>query len=100
MDPKQLVILNSLVTFAAENVPGGLNEDEQEVARLVGQMLLAEKTHNYKVVNASHHKSVESAATDWSEMGWRVVAALASRGPGYADQLILERPVGITHPND
>lgn len=36
MTAEQLATLNALVTFAAENVPGGLSEDEQEVARIVG----------------------------------------------------------------
>jgi hypothetical protein len=36
MDARQFAILNSLVTFAAENVPGGLTPEEQEVARVVG----------------------------------------------------------------
>lgn len=36
MTPEQLGILNALVTFAAENIPGGLSEDEREVARIVG----------------------------------------------------------------
>lgn len=40
MTPQQLAILNALVTFAAENVPGGLSEDEQEVARIVGAAAL------------------------------------------------------------
>lgn len=33
---QQVSILNALVTFAAENIPGGLGEDEREVARIVG----------------------------------------------------------------
>ena len=36
MTRKDLSTLNSLVTFAAENIPGGLNSDEQAVARMVG----------------------------------------------------------------
>lgn len=40
MTTKQLGILNSLVTFAAENVPGGLSEDEREVAKIAGQWVL------------------------------------------------------------
>lgn len=36
MDQAQLNVLNALVTFAAENIPGGLSEDEQEVAKIVG----------------------------------------------------------------
>jgi hypothetical protein len=40
---QQLAILNSLVTFAAENIPGGLSEDEREVAKIVGWALGADK---------------------------------------------------------
>lgn len=37
MTIKQVSILNSLVTFAAENVPGDLSKDEREVAQIVGK---------------------------------------------------------------
>lgn len=40
MNTQQISILNSLVTFAAENVPGGLSEEEQEVAKMVGSWVL------------------------------------------------------------
>lgn len=40
MTSQQLAILNSLVTYAAENVPGGLSAEEQEVARIVGAAAL------------------------------------------------------------
>jgi hypothetical protein len=40
MNKQQVGILNSLVTFAAENIPGGLSEDEAEVARIVGYWAL------------------------------------------------------------
>ena len=40
MTPQQLNILNALVTFAAEHIPGGLSDDEREVAKIVGQMAL------------------------------------------------------------
>jgi hypothetical protein len=36
MTPEQVATLNALVTFAAENVPGGLSHDEREVAKIVG----------------------------------------------------------------
>lgn len=36
MTTQQLAILNALVTYAAENVPGGLSEEEREVAQIVG----------------------------------------------------------------
>lgn len=102
MTSEQIATLNSLVTYAAENVPGGLSDDEREVAQMVGRWALygSTKTHNYKIINASHHRNTEDAANWWSQQGWRVVGAMGSRGSGYADQLILERPVGVTHPND
>lgn len=40
MTSRQLAILNSLVTYAAENVPGGLTNEEQEVAKIVGTAVL------------------------------------------------------------
>lgn len=58
------------------------------------------KTHDYKVINSSLYGKTEEAANAWAERGWRVVGAIGSRGSGYADQLILERPVGVTHPDD
>lgn len=36
MTRKDLATLNSLVTYAAENIPGGLNSDEAAVAKMVG----------------------------------------------------------------
>jgi len=36
MTQQQLAILNSLVTFAAEHIPGGLSEEERAVAQIVG----------------------------------------------------------------
>lgn len=36
MNQQDLSTLNSLVTYAAENIPGGLNTDEQAIARIVG----------------------------------------------------------------
>lgn len=35
MNQKDLGTLNSLVVYAAENIPGGLNTDEQTIARIV-----------------------------------------------------------------
>lgn len=35
MTHRDLGTLNSLVTYAAENIPGGLNSDEQAVAKMV-----------------------------------------------------------------
>lgn len=36
MTSEQLGILNALVTYAAEHIPGGLSVDEREVAKIVG----------------------------------------------------------------
>lgn len=40
MTYRELAILNSLVTYAAEHVSGGLTMEEQEVARIVGRWVL------------------------------------------------------------
>lgn len=40
MNSRELSTLNSLVTYAAENIPGGLNSDEKAVARLVGMWVM------------------------------------------------------------
>lgn len=40
--PRDFAILNALVTFAAENVPGGLTEEEQRVAQAVGRIAARE----------------------------------------------------------
>ena len=40
MTEGSVAILNSLVTFAAENIPGGLSDDEAEVARIIGKAAL------------------------------------------------------------
>jgi hypothetical protein len=101
MNQRQLSVLNAMVTFMVENVPGGPSGEESEVAQIVGSWVLhGTKTHNYKIINASHYTSPEEAANDCAERGWRVVGAISSKGTGYAHQLILERPVGITHPDD
>lgn len=60
-----------------------------------------EKTHNYKEVNASTlHKTITEAANHWANRGWRVVGVVSDTRPGYAHSLILERPVGVSHPDD
>src|SRR4051812_2926430 len=40
MTTREIRILNSLVTYTAEHVPGGLTADEREVAQIVGQWAL------------------------------------------------------------
>lgn len=105
MTSKQLGILNALVTYAAENIPGGLSEDEQEVARIVGAAALigaelGSQDYNYKVVNVTDKPTVAATANDWGSRGWRVVGVISDTRPGYAHSLMLERPVGVSHPDD
>ena len=104
MTTKQMSILNALVTFAAENIPGGLSEDEREVAKIVGAAALTgsseTRAYNYKAVDTPSYNLVAATANEWADRGWRVVAAVARRGPEYGDRLILERPVDVSHPND
>ena len=100
MTPQQLAILNALVTYAAENIPGGISDEEREVAKIVGSWPLPGSFYDYKVINTSHHETMFNAANSWAERGWRVVAALSAKGPGYADRLILERPIWMSHPDD
>lgn len=40
--PRDFAILNALVTFAAENIPGGLTEEERRVAQAVGRIAARE----------------------------------------------------------
>jgi len=49
MTSEQLAILNSLVTYAAENIPGGLSVDEREVAKIVGRWALNGKMDGQKI---------------------------------------------------
>jgi hypothetical protein len=42
MTAQHFAILNSLVTFAAENIPGGLSIEEREVALAVGRVAASE----------------------------------------------------------
>lgn len=109
MTHKQHAILNSLVTFAAENVPGGLSQEEQEVAKIVGWAFTSEmstelipqhQTHVYKIVNASTGRTMADVANQWAVRGWRVVSVVSDTRPGFAHSLVLERPIGVTHPDD
>lgn len=95
MTAKQLAILNSLITFAAENIPGGLKEDEREVAQIVGAALLEPtlkpaKEYDYRFVNASIGGGMEEIVNRWAEQGWRLVAVVSDTRPGYAHSLIFE----------
>lgn len=40
MNLREISTLNSLVTYAAENIPGGLNSTEEKVAKMVGAWVL------------------------------------------------------------
>lgn len=103
MNTKGFAILNSLVTYAVEHIPGGPSWEEAQVAREVGGWALvgARKSHDYKVINPTAYGStVEYVCNLFADMGWRVVAVISDNRPGYADTLILERPVGVSHPND
>lgn len=104
MNKEQLAILNSLVTYAAEHVPGGLSDEEREVAQIVGRWALpgnVGKTHNYIQINPTlYGVNIEEVCNLFADMGWRTVAVISDTRPGYTHALILERPVGITHPGD
>lgn len=108
----QIRILNSLITFAAENIPGGLNDEEQEVAQIVGRMATgpkqATRTHIYKEINPTTFAPrkpgsgslIEQAANNYAEMGWRVVGVVSDTRSGHTHSLVLERPIGVSHPDD
>lgn len=100
MNTKQLGILNSLVTFAAENVPGGLSPEETDVARLVGGWARGwiapeeDQVFEYKVVKAATGRTMEDVANQWAKHGWRVVGVVGGSTTGGGNQFILERPKG------
>lgn len=101
MTARQVAILNSLVTFAAENIR--LSEEEREVAKIVGQWALlgGRKTHDYKTVNSTLNGGTFAEVCNyWAEMGWRVVGVISDTRSGYAHSIVLERPIGVTHPDD
>lgn len=114
MTTKQLLVLNALVTYAAENIPGGLNAYEQEVTQIVGQLALTtdlpditlgRKEYDYKILNPTYFPSTEEALNTWAKMGWRVVGTTPSSISGRTSPrilygVILERPVGVSHPDD
>lgn len=60
MTPRQLAILNSLVTFAAENIPGGLAVDEREIAQIVGRWALEGRITDGLSTRPSHLEMVST----------------------------------------
>jgi hypothetical protein len=57
--------------------------------------------YEYQTINISLEPSpdphgirtatIETAANRWAEQGWRTVSVMPSRGPGYADAILIER---------
>ena len=66
--------------------------------------MMADHQYEYKTVNVSLEpiaegarmrvSTIESAANRWAAMGWRTVSVMPSRGPGYADAILVERSLG------
>jgi len=62
---------------------------------------MTEVSYEYKTINISLEPSphptglkkvtIETTANRWAAMGWRTVAVMPSRGPGYADAILIER---------
>lgn len=106
MNRKQLGILNSLLTYTTENLPGGLTDEETEVVKIVAKWSLAEAspTHIYTVVNLLDYGAgiddMAEAANRWASLGWRVVGVVSDTRPKATNSLVLERPVGVSHPDD
>lgn len=60
-----------------------------------------EYRYEYKLINISLEPSpdrhglrkatIETAANRWGKLGWRTVAVIPSRGPSYADAILIER---------
>lgn len=60
---------------------------------------LGKQDYNYKEVNAST-LGVAPTANTYAQRGWRVVAVISDPKGGYKHTLLLERPVGVKHPDD
>jgi hypothetical protein len=58
------------------------------------------KTHNYKILDVN--QPIEDMLNQYSNHGWRLVTIISYGIPGYGKghSLILERPVGVSHPDD
>ncbi len=65
------------------------------------------KRYEYKTINVSQEPplydsinnmvrpTIETAANRWAELGWETVAVMPSRGPGYADAILVRRDRGL-----
>jgi hypothetical protein len=64
----------------------------------------------YQVINISTEPSpdihglrkatVETSANRWARLGWETVSVMPSRGPGYADAILIKRkpdPLAVVH---
>lgn len=94
-------ILAAGVGLTLEQFENGIREWDQSTGLPYGVLIKDNpKTHDYKAVNASLYQSVEDAMNDFAERGWRVVSVNIDTRPGHADQIFLERPIGVSHPDD
>lgn len=95
-------VLAASLELTLEQFENGIREWDQSIGLLYGVLVKGDdlKTHNYKAINASLYQSVEDAMNTWAERGWRVVSVNIDTRSGYADQIFLERPVGVNHPDD
>lgn len=62
------------------------------------------RIYKYKTIDVPSGSGViiDDIANEWAGKGWRVVNLIAYSLPvfGGGHLLMLERPIGITHPND
>lgn len=97
--PRDFAILNALVTFAAENIPGGLTEEERRVAQIIGRIasqegsLIDPAVRSFEGVPASRAQHLErelfrhvpmqlnlSDYTVTSHLGWAAAYKDANTG--------------------
>lgn len=95
-------VLAASLDLTLEQFENGIREWDQSIGLPYGVLIKGDdlKTHDFIVVNVSIYKDVEDAANIWAKRGWRVVSVNIDARQGYADQIFLERPVGISHPDD
>jgi Domain of unknown function (DUF4177) len=66
---------------------------------------IAKKEYDYKIINPNNFHHVEITLNEWAERGWRVVGTtpgsiMGRTSPRILYGVILERPVGVSHPDD